>query len=216
MHGGFDEPRRDLPLDRALMTDSHLSEATIASYVDDALDAGARAAADRHLATCAACRAELSGVTDLVVGLASAGRNGSRRTVGRMLAAGALAAAAVVGVLFVSPVRPPERAATAERTTRPTAATLEIVEPHVATSTVGALRDGHIVWRSVEPQATYRVVVTDTTGATRWSVDTPDTAIAVPPSARLAAGARYYLYVDALRTDGWSLPTGPHVFTISP
>ena len=198
------------------MTDSHLSEATIASYVDDALDARARADADRHLATCAACRGELSGVAALVAGLPSAGRGRGWRTRARTLAVGTLAAAAVVGILFVSPARAPERVAAVERATRPATAKLEIVEPPTTTGTVDILRDGRIVWRAVEQQATYRVVVTDTAGATRWSADTPDTTVVIPPSARLAAGARYYLYVDALRADGWSLQSGPRMFTTAP
>lgn len=215
MHGRLHELRRALASDRAPVTDSHLSEATIASYVDDALDARARADADGHLATCAACRGELSGVADLVADLPSARRGRGWHTLARTLA-GALAAAAVVGIIFMSPARAPERSAAPERTTRPAAASLQIVEPRTTAGAVDMLRDGRIVWRPVEQQATYRVVVTDTTGATRWSVDTPDTTVVVPPSARLAAGARYYLYVDALRADGWSLQSGPRMFTTAP
>ena len=190
------------------MTDSHLSVATIASYVDGTLDAESRADADRHLATCALCRGELTGVADLVADLPSARRGRGWRTI-----AGALAAAAVVGVLFMSPSRAPDGAGTTERTTRSAAATLEIVEPRADGATISALRDGRIAWRAVERQATYRVTVTDTTGATRWSADTPDTTVVIPPSAGLAPGARYYLYVDALRADGWSLQSGPRMFT---
>jgi hypothetical protein len=190
------------------MTDSHLSVATIASYVDGTLDAEARADADRHLAACALCRGELSGVADLVVDLPTARRGRGWRPI-----AGALAAAAVVGVLFMSPSRARDGAGTTERTTRSAAATLEIAEPRSDGGATGALHDGRIAWRAVEPQATYRVTVTDTAGATRWSADTPDTSVVVPPSAGLVPGARYYLFVDALRADGWSLQSGPRTFT---
>ena len=61
-----------------------------------------------------------------------------------------------------------------------------------------------IVWRRV-PGARYSVTVVDTTGATQWTAETTDTSAAVPDSVRLAPGGRYYLYVDALRSDGWSL-----------
>jgi hypothetical protein len=64
--------------------------------------------------------------------------------------------------------------------------------------------------------ATYRVTVTDTTGATRWTTETPDTAVTLPASARLEPGARYYFYVDALRADGWSVQSGPRTFTTAP
>lgn len=204
------EPPPDLAPD-VPMTDPHLSVATIASYVDGALDANARAEADRHLAACADCRGELAGVADLVVDLPSARRGGGWR-----VAAGALAAAAVVGVLFVQPGRAPTTSGTTERATRPPAATLEIVQPMANAGAASALHDGRIVWRPVEPRATYRVTVTDTTGATRWSAETSDTAVVLPPNARLEAGARYYLYVDALRADGWSLQSGPREFSTAP
>ena len=189
------------------MTDSHLPVTTRASYVDDALDAEARAAADRHLAACDICRAELAELTDLVLDAPSARRSLDWRVIG-----GALAAAGLVGLLVTSPERSTTRSSTAERATTPAAAALEIVEPRGAAA-AGALRDGRIVWRAVEPQATYRVTVTDTTGATRWSAETSDTVAVLSASARLEAGARYYLYIDALRADGWSLQSGPRAFT---
>ena len=199
-------PRAAIP-----MTDPHLSVATIAAYVDDALDAKARADADRHLATCAICRGELAGVADLLVDLPSARRGRTWRA-----AASVLVAAGIVGALLVSPGRARERTARTERTTRAAAATLEIVDPPPAAGAIGGLRDGRIVWRAVEPSATYRVTITDSTGATRWSAETTDTTAVMPSTARLDAGARYYLYVDALRADGWSLQSGPRAFTIAP
>lgn len=199
----------DLAHDAGTMTDSHLPVATIAAYVDDTLGPEARAEADDHLAVCAVCRGELTQVADLVVDLPTA-----RRGRGWRIGAGTLAAAGVIGLLFALPARTPQTSRTLERTTKPAAATLEIVAPP-ADRENGALRDGRIVWRAVEPQATYRVTVTDTTGATRWTAETSDTLVVIPASASLEAGARYYLYVDALRADGWSLQTGPRAFKTS-
>ena len=195
------------------MTDSHLSVATIAAYADNALEADARADADRHLAVCAECRSELAGVADLIVDLPTARRSRTWRT--WRTVAGTLAAAGVVGVLLALPTRGPDRSVATERTTRPVAASVEIVMPPMA-GRGGGLRDGRIVWRSVEPQAKYKVTITDTTGATRWSTETRDTVVVLPPSARVDAGARYYLYVDALRADGWSVPSEPREFTTTP
>ena len=191
------------------MTGPHLSLATVAAYVDGALDAGARAEADRHLAGCAVCRGELAQVADLVAELPAARRGHGWWRLG----AGALAAAGIVALLFVSPTPSRQTSRPTERTTRSAAATLEIVVPPSGES---VLRDGRIVWHGVEPRATYRVTVTDSTGATRWSAETSDTLVVLPPSTRLEAGARYYLYVDALRADGWSLQSGPRAFTITP
>lgn len=195
----------NLPHDAGAMTDSHLPVATIAAYVDGVLDAEARAEADQHLAGCADCRAELAQVSDLVVDLPA-----TRPGRGWRIGAGTLAAAGVVALLFALPARTPQTSRTLERTTKPAAATLEIVAPPADD---GALRDGRIVWRAVDPQATYRVTVTDTTGATRWTAETSDTLVVLPSPARLEAGARYYLYVDAQRADGWSLQSGPRAFT---
>ena len=191
------------------MTDEHLPVATIAAYVDDTLDDDARVAADRHLAVCADCRAELAEVSDLVVGLPTARRS---RTWGGVVG-GVLAAAGLTGVLFLSPA--PAPTATTERTTTPSASTLEIVQPSASGQFV-ASEDAAIVWRAVEPRATYRVTVTDSTGATRWTAETLDTVAALPASVRLEAGARYFLYVDAQRADGWSLQSGPRSFTTAP
>ena len=193
------------------MTDQHLSVAMVASYVDDALDAEARATADRHLAVCEACRAELAELSDLVLDAPT-----PRRRLNWAVVGGALAAAGLVGILVGSPERATSGpSSTGERSSTRTNATVDIVQPPTADA-VGAVHDGRIVWRSVEPRATYRVTVTDTTGATRWTSETSDTVAVLPPSARLDAGARYYLYVDALRANGWSVQSGPRAFTTAP
>lgn len=191
----------------ATMTGPHLPPGTIAAYVDGVLDAGARTEADRHLAACAACRAELVALSDLIVDLPSA-----RRTRTWRVAGGVLAAAGIVGLVLVSQGRAPTPSAATERTTSLSAATIEIVQP-AENGTASPAGDGSIVWHAVEPRATYRVTVTDSTGATRWTAETSDTVAVVPPSARLEAGARFYLYVDAQRADGWSLQSGPRAFS---
>jgi len=190
------------------MTGPHLSVETITAYVDATLDANSRDDADRHLAVCADCRSELAGVTDLVAGLPSP----ARRNLNRGVVGSALLAAGLVAILVRSPAPPPERSGTTERATRPAASKLDILEPPVA----GGLRNGRIVWGSVEPGATYHVTVIDTTGATRWSAKTTDTVATLPPSVRLEGGARYYLYVDALRSDGWPLQSGLRAFMTAP
>src|SRR5215210_929140 len=124
MHDRLHEAPPDLARDPLPMTEPHLSVATIASYADAALDAPARAEADRHLAACAVCRGELASVADLIVDLPSARRSRAWRTL-----AGTLAAASVVGVIVASSARSPDRSGTMERANKPTATTLEIVEP---------------------------------------------------------------------------------------
>jgi hypothetical protein len=193
------------------VTGPHLSVATIASYVDDALDVEAREVADRHLAACAACRAELAELCDLVGELPP-----TRRRLNWAIVGGALAAAGIAGLLLGTP-KPPTRGPSpdVERAKATAVTAVEIVEPS-GSAPGGAVRHGRIVWRSVEPQATYKVTITDTTGATRFSTETSDTVVVLPPSARMDAGARYYLYFDALRADGSSVQSGLRTFTIAP
>jgi len=177
------------------MSDDHLTTELIAAYADGALDVQERMAADKHLARCAECRRELASVADLVATAPPA-----RRSHIWPVAAAGLAAAALAFVLVPRPSVPSR---TTERAAEPNASAIEIVSPAangLAVPAVGA----EIVWRRV-PGARYSVTVVDTTGATQWTAETTDTSAAVPDSVRLAPGGRYYLYVDALRSDGWSL-----------
>jgi anti-sigma factor RsiW len=48
---------------------NHLSTETINMYLDDRLDSDRRSAADAHLATCAACRADLAALRELFAAL---------------------------------------------------------------------------------------------------------------------------------------------------
>jgi hypothetical protein len=147
-------------------------------------------------------------VTDLIVDVPSV-RRGSRW----LGAAGVLAAAGVVALVVALPARTSVRSPTTERATAPSTSALRVIEPAGAPVRVA---NGAIVWHPVEPRATYRVTVTDTTGATRWTTETPDTSVTLPASARLEPRARYYFYVDALRADGWSVQSGPRTFTTAP
>ena len=187
------------------MVDEHLTAELIAAYADGALDDGERTAADTHLARCAKCRRELAGVADLIATVPPS----ERRRTWPFVAAG-LAAAALAFVLVPRTSAPPASQAT-ERAVAPNASSIEIVAP-VGNGLVGRAGSATIVWRRVEPGATYRVTVTDTTGATLWTTETADTSAIVPASARLEPGSRYYLYVDALRSDGWSVRGGPLEF----
>jgi len=185
----------------ALMANDHLTPEIIAGCADGSLGAGERKAADEHLARCADCRRELAAVADLLV---TAPRAQRRRL--WPVVAGGLAAAALAFVLVPRVTAPPAVKAT-ERAVGPNASSIEIVAP-----AADGLAGTTIVWRRVEAGATYHVTVTDTTGATRWTTETADTSVVVPDSVRLEPNSRYYLYLDALRSDGWSAQSGPRPF----
>jgi len=190
------------------MSDDHLTTELIAAYADGVLDVDERMAADRHLALCSECRRELAAVADIVATAPPA-----RRRRSWPFAAAGLAAAALAFILVPrASVPPPDRAT--ERAAEPNAASIRIVAP-AANELAGPAGIGRIVWRQVERGATYRVTVNDTTGATRWTTQTTDTSTAIPDSVRLAPGGRYYLYLDALRSDGWSVQSGPREFRMA-
>ena len=182
------------------MADEHLTPEIIAAYADGALDPGERVATDKHLARCAECRRELASVADLVATAPPAQR--LRRW---PVAAAGLAAAALAFVLVPRAFPPSSRPT--ERATGPNASSIEIVAPAAngLFGLAGPAGSATIVWRRLELGAMYRVTVADTTGATRWTTQTTDTSVVVPDSVRLAPGGRYYLYLDALRSDGWSV-----------
>ena len=192
----------------APMANEHLTPEIIAAYADGALDARERMATDKHLARCAECRRELASVADLVATAPAARRRRSWPVVAAGLAAAGLA------FVLVPRASVPPSSRTTERTKEPNASSLEIVAP-AANGLVGPAGPATIVWRPVETGATYQVTVNDTTGATRWTTQTTDTSVVVPDSVRLAPGGRYYLYLDALRSDGWSVRSGPRAFRVA-
>ena len=194
--------RRDTTI--AAMTDDHLTVEILAAYADGTLNAGERIGADRHLARCAACRRELAAIAELV---ATAPR--VHRRPGWPVVAGGLAAAALAFVLVPRTSVPPTTRAT-ERGPEPNASSVEIVAP-AENGIAGPADSATIVWRSV-PGATYRVTVSDTTGTIRWTTNSADTSAVVPGLVRLEPGTRYYLRIDALRSDGWSVQSGPRAF----
>jgi predicted anti-sigma-YlaC factor YlaD len=211
----MDEPFRRVALaiarratTTAAMTDEHLTAEIIAAYADGELAGEERVAADEHLARCTPCRRELAAVSDL---LASAPQARRRRS-WPVLAAG-LAAAALAFVFLPRAFMPPPHRAT-ERAVEPNASWIEIVAP-VDNGIIGPGGRTTIVWRRVDRSTTYRVTVSDTTGATRLVTETVDTSLVVPDSVRLEAGSRFYLTVDALRSDGWPVRSHLRTFNVA-
>lgn len=72
------------------------------------------------------------------------------------------------------------------------------------------------VWRSAGPAATYRLTLTDPSGAPVWTSSAPDTAVVLAETVKLEGGRAYFWYVDALLPDGRSATTGVQQFRTSP
>ena len=190
-----------------LMTESHLSAEDVAAYIDRRLSPGDRRSADAHLVSCADCRAELADAAQLVAG-APAVRTGTSR---RMVTIATLAAAAVV-VLAVSlslPGRNPSPSSTqrAESDAEPNA--VRALEP-AAGATVSSPTQA-FVWHR-EGDARYQLRIVDSSGAPAWRTTTNDTSARLPTTVHLRPRSGYFWYVDALRSDGVSMSSGPRPF----
>jgi hypothetical protein len=172
----------------------HLDAAEVIAYLEGRISPEERERLERHLADCAAC------VADVAVGTAVS----RRRARPLLIAAGGLAAAAVVALVIgrsapnvpAGPVMD-ERASGRQET-------LAIVAPQ-SSATLG--NGEAFIWRSHPEAVTYRLTITDTTGAEVWSTTTSDTAIRAPHPPLLPART-YLWYVDVLGADGRTATTG--------
>lgn len=198
--------------DEYLMEQGHLSAAEIAGFIDQALDADARALAAEHLASCQQCRDELAVCARLA---ASAPAVRPRRLPWRAVAgtAAVLVLAIVLRSRSRQPVREPGQAATVERA-RPAASTVMTVFPSENLEIARARP--RFVWRRDEQAAAYRLVVTDANGRPVWNDDVRDTVFTLPDTARLTPSAHYFWRVDALHADGTTSESAEVAFRVAP
>jgi hypothetical protein len=68
-------------------------------------------------------------------------------------------------------------------------------------------------WRPVEGASTYRLTVTDSSGAPLFTTATSDTTAAPPAGTTLRRGSSYLWYVDGLTSDGHTVSSGVRSFT---
>jgi anti-sigma factor RsiW len=163
----------------------HLDDHAMARYVDGDAGAEERAQTERHLATCAECRAELLAIRQLVKS------RPARRWSFLMPAA---AAAAVVLAVWIGM----EHGA-------PTSAP-SVTRDHLATtalaprplSPVGSVaRIDSIAWTGAADARRYRLTVYSSTGQPLWQSTTSDTVVALPDSLRGAASPVAFWQVKA-------------------
>jgi anti-sigma factor RsiW len=186
------------------VTFAHPAEEEIAAYLSGGLTAPEREALQAHLASCRACRGEVGSARRLL-------RTQPRRR-GVLIAA---LAAAVLTAVLLNPPGAPGPLVDRDRDGHPgDAPVLRAVAP-LDGSTVR--RDSlRFIWRSEPGDLLYRLTIASSSGDAVWTRDTDDTTLALPDTLRLAPGARYLWYVDALDAAGSSITTGPRSVRISP
>ena len=169
-----------------------LDELTVADFVEGRLGPQARAPIVAHLLTCARCRSVARATGRLLADRGVAAAVGSRRWRRWFLPLG-IAAAAVL-VLLVWPrteeTGPPPggtRGSTAGRPVGPVP-----IAPRASVERVELF-----VWSSVPRVDRYRMRLYDAEGSVLWTLETADTAVALPASLALSPDITYFWKVEA-------------------
>lgn len=186
----------------------HPGPEQIAAYLSDALGPEERAVFETHLSRCRACRRQVTSAHALL------------RSRPRPMRWVAVAAAAVLAIAMAGPWL---RSAT-RTTASPDVERAGAVASGNAAIVVLTPADGDTIspttavfsWRGRGSEVLYRLSLTDGRGQAIWTTDTPDTSAVLPPNVRLAAGTRYFWYVDALGANATSWTTGTRAFVVSP
>lgn len=188
----------------------HLSSERVAAFLDHRLTGADRERAVRHFASCAECREELTD-SRAVLDSARGPRIRGWVTVGTV-------AAAIVALVLIPRVAI-DRASEPTRVRAESGARLpdgtvaiEVVSP--ADRSVVWPAGLELTWHPVAARAMYSVTVQDTSGTEVWSALSGDTSVAIPDSARLSSGRRYFWSVDARLDDGRTAKTGVRSFII--
>lgn len=191
-----------------VVNDEPLGPDEIAAFLDGRLAGEDLKRLEARLADDPAARQELIRTSRI---LSTSPQPKKRRDYTSLPLMATLAAAAAIAFVFLRPAGI-ERGAGEIPIERTTATAemyrVEIIAPD-EDGDLGRL-DRPLVWHSID-KATYRVVVSDSTGQTIYEGNTSDTAISIP--VQLKTGARYYWSVDALVPDGSSASSGAHEFT---
>jgi anti-sigma factor RsiW len=192
-----------------VMPVQHLSATEIASFIDATLSPDARATAESHLSECPRCREELTSCLRLASTVPGQRR---WRTSGPLI--GAVAAAILVVAVIVPNLRRQRPEAIRERTSPLTPARTVVIAPRGDATVDG--RNLRFVWHAQTDAVSYRVAMSDSTGAPVWSQDVSDTVAIPPASVSRRPGMRYYWRVDVLHADGSSDALGTTAFRIAP
>lgn len=191
------------------MDNEHLTEEEIGAYVDGVIAPEERERLESHLAECSTC-------VDTTVS-ASGSLNSWRRKGRRRVYMPTIAAAAVIGLLAVGLSVGDDASSDPERFREPATSLQD--ESVQSIETVFPAEGGTLLasepgfgWRSVEPDALYRLSLIDAAGDVVWNGSTRDTVLSLTSRVLLTPGVGYFWYVDALLEDGASATSGVRSF----
>lgn len=187
----------------------HPSSEEVAAYLSNALSTKELTELEAHLVACQQCRREVTSARRLL-------RAPVSPRVPRWIMP-AVAAAAVLAVVVLSPLRSPrlETASTRAREDAAVSVTtprIRIVSP-VNGDTVRA-KQVVFAWQRAANAPLYRVTLTDAGGAAVWTGNTSDTTITLPAGVSIEKARNYFWFVDALGPDGTAVTTGANRFTV--
>ena len=183
----------------------HLTPEQVAGILERTLAQDERRRLNRHLASCAECRA----------GIVSAHRvlATKRKKNLRMVFLPLVAVATIVVLLLRFPIIEADRDSLRSEGAEglETQISIRIYGPG---DTLQAAVPS-FVWGSAAEGVRYQLVLTRADGAEVWSAGTSDTVLAFPPDIELDPGD-YYWNVDALLLDGRTATSGIRRLTVSP
>jgi hypothetical protein len=203
---------------------THPAEATLAAYLDGELSVAERTDVEAHLAECASCRAALADTVAILDGADSHVENRraatpvppTRRRAPWPLVGLALAAS-VAGIVILRPSVPSTDVDSRTRDQRVGAADERIRQLAAIAPADGATQlAAHptFVWAS-DSVDRYRFALLAEDGATIWSRELSDTALAIPADVTLDHGRSYFWRVDAMSA-GIVASTRVRRFTVAP
>jgi predicted anti-sigma-YlaC factor YlaD len=215
------------------VSDNHLSDGTIAEYLDHALAPGERQQVESHLDACAECRRvvievmraadsyEAAAAQDAPPGrgpvthTTSAPRAVARRRWAVLVGSGLLAASLGSVLLLRPAVSAPE--APVVRGVAPFAGGDRQPRIHAVQPPSGAVVPGRAVtfaWRATTADA-YRIVLLTESGEPVWTHETADTSAVLATEVTLRPGASYFWRVDAI-ADGIVATSGTQRLQVAP
>jgi len=190
--------RASASLERRSETAACLDELTVADFVAGRLGPETRGPVVAHLLTCARCRSVVQAAGRLLADVAlapelsGAARAPAWRRWRRWWLPLGLAAAAAL-LLLLLPHRGDDGSTPGLRDTTLTSA----VGPVLIAPRGSVARVDRLVWSRVPRVERYRLRLYDEEGAVLWTVETADTAVALPASVVLAPRVTYFWKVEA-------------------
>lgn len=170
-----------------------MTELEIAGYLDRGLSDAARDRVETHLVQCSECRQNVAASQRLVQRI---------RRPRHVVTISALVAVAAAGVLMVRPqIQPREGSLERAHSDVPG---LAVYAPTSEITT----RTARFVWGGASDAVSYRLTVSNGSGATLWTQSGTDTVAILPDSVTLSPGERYVWVADAILSDGSTRSTG--------